>query len=265
MKQMSLIEMDGFLKGKCIPRDLKVNETNAEYLVRKFGELESKIALLEVQLKLSEAAERAWESSMMQACGEDGPKSVADKFAELEAKCAALATDNEKAMEAMRQADAAVKLAHEKFSALAAENAMLKQRTQQLIDIISNTDNDYCMCGSAMKDHVHSGCGYPTGMFDYYYNQWLESDNKTPATDAFLAEVKTEARKEGAYFVANRMLAAWDAGFIDDTAKNAADIARMILTSTEFMANAPEGDFDRSFADGVLEDIAAQLRKGGNQ
>lgn len=43
MKQMSLIEMDGFLKGKCIPSDLKVNETNAEYLVRKFGELESKL------------------------------------------------------------------------------------------------------------------------------------------------------------------------------------------------------------------------------
>ena len=139
---------------------------------------------------------------------------------------------------------------------------MLKQRTQQLIDIISNTDNDYCMCGSAMKDHVHSGCGYPTGMFDYYYNQWLESDNKTPATDAFLAEVRAQAHKEGAHFVANRMLAAWESGFIEDTAKNAADIARMILTSTEFMADAPEGDFDRSFADGVLEDIAAQLRKG---
>ncbi|EIL3218162.1 hypothetical protein NW016_003670 [Escherichia coli] len=38
--------MDGFLKGKCIPRDLKVNETNAEYLVRKFGELEAKCAAL---------------------------------------------------------------------------------------------------------------------------------------------------------------------------------------------------------------------------
>ncbi|HFL4768368.1 TPA: hypothetical protein ACG33R_004140 [Escherichia coli] len=162
--------------------------------------------------------------------------------------------------------DMAVQLANaeSKCRELAAENAGLKQRTQQLIDIISNTDNDYCMCGSAMKDHVHSGCGYPTGMFDYYYNQWLESDNKTPATDAFLAEVKTEARKEGAYFVANRMLAAWEAGFIDDTAKNAADIARMILTSTEFMANAPEGDFDRSFSDGVLEDIADQLRKGAS-
>ncbi|EHP6179188.1 DUF2737 family protein, partial [Escherichia coli] len=165
----------------------------AEMIIRqRVKPMPSREELLEVQLKLSEAAERAWESSMMQACGEDGPKSVADKFAELEAKCAALATDNEKAMEAMRQADAAVKLAHEKFSALAAENAMLKQRTQQLIDIISNTDNDYCMCGSAMKDHVHSGCGYPTGMFDYYYNQWLESDNKTPATDAFLAEVRAQ-------------------------------------------------------------------------
>lgn len=218
MKQMSLIEMDGFLKGKCIPRDLKVNETNAEYLVRKFAEAEAKIS--------------------------------------------ALYEDHQKATESIKQADAAVKLAHEKFSALAAENAMLKQRTQQLIDIISNTDNDYCMCGSAMKDHVHSGCGYPTGMFDYYYNQWLESDNKTPATDAFLAEVRAQAHKEGAHFVANRMLAAWESGFIEDTAKNAADIARMILTSTEFMADAPEGDFDRSFADGVLEDIAAQLRKG---
>nr|EIY0204223.1 DUF2737 family protein [Escherichia coli]EJZ1890980.1 DUF2737 family protein [Escherichia coli] len=165
----------------------------AEMIIRqRVKPMPSREELLEVQLKLSEAAERAWESSMMQACGEDGPKSVADKFGELEAKCAALATDNEKAMEAMRQADAAVKLAHEKFSALAAENAMLKQRTQQLIDIISNTDNDYCMCGSAMKDHVHGGCGYPTGMFDYYYNQWLESDNKTPATDAFLAEVRAQ-------------------------------------------------------------------------
>ncbi|UNO35766.1 ead/Ea22-like family protein [Salmonella enterica subsp. enterica serovar Abeokuta] len=92
-----------------------------------------------------------------------------------------------------------------------------------------------------------------------YENLYCE---KAPAADAFRAEMQAQARKEGAHFVANRMLAAWDAGFIDDTAKNAADIARMILTSTEFMADAPEGDFDRSFADGVLEDIAAQLRKG---
>ncbi|HCR1946497.1 TPA: hypothetical protein ONC63_001435 [Enterobacter kobei] len=39
------------------------------------------------------ANERVWETAMMQACGEDGPKSVADKFAELKSQCAALAAE----------------------------------------------------------------------------------------------------------------------------------------------------------------------------
>lgn len=237
MKQMTLIEMDGFLKGKCIPRDLKVNETNAEYLVRKFGEIESKIALLEVQLKLSEAAERAWESSMMQACGEDGPKSVADKFAELESKL-------ETALRECRSAGITIDNLEAKCAALAEENAKLKK---------------FCKDAAFDADY-EAELGMERGGFSDAINEI-----KTPATDAFLAEVRAQAHKEGAHFVANRMLAAWEAGFIDDTAKNAADIARMILTSTEFMADAPEGDYDRSFADGVLEDIAAQLRKGGNK
>ncbi|EHU0089762.1 hypothetical protein KY049_002556 [Escherichia coli] len=219
MKQMSLIEMDGFLKGKCIPRYLKVNETNAEYLVRKFGELESKIALLEVQLKLSEAAERAWESSMMQACGEDGPKSVADKFAELEAKCAALATDNEKAMEAMRQADAAVKLAHEKFSALAAENAKLKK---------------FCKDAAFDADY-EAELGMERGGFSDALNEI-----KTPATDAFLAEV----RAQGVEMYADNL----DNG-ADDAERGGFDYAVKFLRS--------EASSVRLFAD--------QLRKGGNQ
>ncbi|AZT38262.1 Eae-like protein [Salmonella enterica subsp. enterica serovar Havana] len=158
-------------------------------------------------------------------------------YAELEDKYAALAADNDKAMESLKQADAVVKLAHEKFSALASENAALKKSEVEF--------NEYCR-----RECEDVG------------DTWVDDFTETPATDAFLAEVRAQAHKEGAYFVANRMLAAWDAGFIDDTAKNAADIARMILTSTEFMADAPEGDFDRSFADGVLEGIAAQLRKG---
>ncbi|EGD6078790.1 hypothetical protein [Escherichia coli] len=182
MKQMTLIEMDGFLKGKCIPSDLKVDETNDEYLVRKFGELESKL------------------ETALREC-----RSAGITIDNLEAKCAKMA----------------------------AENSSLKQSEKEF--------NDFCR---------------------EEFSEWEDDITETPATDAFLAEVKTEARKEGAYFVANRMLAAWEAGFIDDTAKNAADIARMILTSTEFMANAPEGDFDRSFSDGILEDIAEQLRKG---
>lgn len=80
MKQMSLIEMDGFLKGKCIPRDLKVNETNAEYLVRKFGELESKL----------ETAFRECRSSGI-------------AIDNLEAKCEALAAENARLKSAVTQ------------------------------------------------------------------------------------------------------------------------------------------------------------------
>ncbi|ECT4061442.1 Eae-like protein [Salmonella enterica subsp. enterica serovar Ituri] len=166
-------------------------------------------------------------------------------YAELEAKYAVLTVDNDKAMESLKQADSAVKLAHEKFSALAAENAGLKE-------LIEQHANSVAVCPNCSHEE-------PSETDDIVA---LYRSMETPATDVFLAEVRAQAHKEGAYFVANRMLAAWDAGFIDDTAKNAADIARMILTSTEFMADAPEGDFDRSFADGVLEGIAAQLRKG---
>lgn len=49
---MKLHEMDGFLKGKCLPGDMLVNETHAEYLVRKFAELQS---ALDVQSARSDA------------------------------------------------------------------------------------------------------------------------------------------------------------------------------------------------------------------
>nr|WP_234427137.1 hypothetical protein [Kosakonia radicincitans] len=84
---------------------------------------------------------------------------------------------------------------------------------------------------------------------------------RAPATVSAIAALRAESRKEGAIFAANRILAAWDAGFVKDTPENAADIARAILTSTEFMDDAPEGDFDRSFADEMLKDIAAHLRQ----
>ncbi len=166
-----------------------------------------------------------------------------------------LAEDHQRAIESIKQADAAVKLAHEKFSTLAAENAGLKAICDDRRRFIMNgVQMGYIKVPAAETDPDLETIRIA-----------ISPQKTTPATDTFLDEVKTEARKEGAYFVANRMLAAWEAGFIDDTAKNAADIARMILTSTEFMANAREGDFDRSFSDGVLEDIAEQLRKGGSQ
>ncbi len=35
---MNVFEMEGFLRGKCLPGDMKVNETTAEYLVRKLSQ-----------------------------------------------------------------------------------------------------------------------------------------------------------------------------------------------------------------------------------
>lgn len=95
--------------------------------------------------------------------------------------------------------DMAVQLANaeSKCRDLASESDKTSERMQQLIQIINNADNNYCMCGDAMKNHTYGGCGHPTGMFDYHYGQWLKSDNQTPATDAFLAEVRASAIPEG--------------------------------------------------------------------
>lgn len=169
MKQMTLIEMDGFLKGKCIPSDLKVNETNAEYLARKFGELESKL------------------ETALREC-----RSAGITIDNLEAKCEALATDNEKAMEAMRQADAAVKLAHEKFSALAAENAGLKRANEIALKILND---DETMITSLWASSVQA------------------VEVKTQATDAFLAEVRAQAFNDlCSAFVKHANLAGMDDG-----------------------------------------------------
>lgn len=133
MKQMSLIEMDGFLKGKCIPRDLKVNETNAEYLVRKFGELESKL------------------ETALREC-----RSAGITIDNLEAKC----------------------------TALAAENAGMKSGAMDEIKVINRGGQAYCV-----KDGVQVNPMYARGWNDYRA-KYIQSD--TPATDAFLAEVRAQ-------------------------------------------------------------------------
>lgn len=140
MKQMTLIEIDGFLKGKCIPRDLKVNETNAEYLVRKFAEAEAKIS--------------------------------------------ALSEDQQRAIESIKQADAAVKLAHEKFSALAAENAKLKTAHPQPFgpEMMKALD-----AYEKYQDEVPE-----VGMLDAFFILRDSIRVDTPATDAFLAEVRAQ-------------------------------------------------------------------------
>lgn len=115
----------------------------------------------------------------------DGPMVKHEDYAALEQKLA-------ESQREFRAADATIDNLQMQVETLAAESSKTSERLQQLIQIISNADNEYCMCGDAMKKHVHGGCGHPTGMFDYHYNQWLESGNKTPTTDAFLAEVRAQ-------------------------------------------------------------------------
>lgn len=50
--RMNVFEMEGFFRGKCVSRDLKVNEINVEYLVRKFDAFEVKCAVLENKIIL---------------------------------------------------------------------------------------------------------------------------------------------------------------------------------------------------------------------
>ena len=196
MKQMSLIEMDGFLKGKCIPRDLKVNETNAEYLVRKFGELESKL------------------ETALREC-----RSAGITIDNLEAKCAALAE----------------------------ENAKLKK---------------FCKDAAFDADY-EAELGMERGGFSDALN-----DIETPATDAFLAEVRAQARNEGINYAAGRLAASFNHGFVDKPLAEVYDVVRMILTAKEDLANNPLPAADGlsgEYAEEFLEDSAAQLRKGGNQ
>ncbi|EYU72820.1 hypothetical protein BX72_25130, partial [Escherichia coli O121:H19 str. 2010C-4732] len=200
MKQMSLIEMDGFLKGKFIPSDLKVNETNAEYLVRKFAEAEAKIS--------------------------------------------ALSEDHQKAIESIKQADSAVKLAHEKFSALAAENAGLNKFIAQS-----------CYVFDGEQDELSDAyiCATDGGM------------PQIPATDAFLAEIRAEARNEGINYTASRLAAAFNHGFINKSLREVFDVTRMILSAKEELANEshPIDGLSGEYAEKSLEEWAERLRKGG--
>ena len=52
---MNLIEMDGFLRGNGLPGDMKVNETNAEYLVRKLAALEQQLAESQREFRAADA------------------------------------------------------------------------------------------------------------------------------------------------------------------------------------------------------------------
>ncbi|EJP5917224.1 hypothetical protein M2799_002121 [Salmonella enterica] len=173
-------------------------------------------------------------------------------YAELEAKCAALAEDNDKAMESLKQADAVVKLAHEKFSALAAENETLKYQEPKLAAMMS------CLGAFYADDDV------PERAMMAAYNI-LRKSVGTPATDAFLAEVRASARNEGINYAASRLAAAFNHGFLDKPVSEVLDVTRMILSAKEDLANDPlpaDDGLSGEYAEKAIEEWADQIRKG---
>lgn len=178
MKLMSLIEMDGFLKGKCIPRDLKVNETNAEYLVRKFGELESKL------------------ETALREC-----RSAGITIDNLDAKCAALEAES-----------AVMKAGHSYFSYGSEHNFEWHKTAEEAIESAEAAIDDYrgdacdgwseevdSICwGIIMQSSTKVGerprneddCCDPA--IDTICDYALLPNIETPATDAFLAEVRAQ-------------------------------------------------------------------------
>ncbi|MCF3209745.1 hypothetical protein L1011_18105 [Escherichia coli] len=133
---------------------------------------------MESNIKWLVAAGHEMASELKAECGAVDMRSVAKLISDLATqlevqlvRANALAEDQQKAIESIKQADSAVKLAHEKFSALAAENAKLKK---------------FCKDAAFDADY-EAELGMERGGFSDALNEI-----KTPATDAFLAEVRAQ-------------------------------------------------------------------------
>lgn len=101
-----------------------------------------------------------------------------------------------------------------------------------------------------------------------YLSEWaMHSQTEHPATDAFLAEIRAEARNEGINYTASRLAAAFNHGFINKPLAEVFDVTRMILSAKEELANEPHpiDGLSGEYAEKSLEEWAEQIRKGGNQ
>ncbi|HAH2033359.1 TPA: ead/Ea22-like family protein [Escherichia coli] len=95
----------------------------------------------------------------------------------------------------------------------------------------------------------------------------LRPNVETPATDAFLSEIRAEARNEGINYTASRLAAAFNHGFINKSLREVFDVTRMILSAKEELANEshPIDGLSGEYAEKSLEEWAEQIRKGADK
>ncbi|EJJ4071389.1 hypothetical protein OOL84_003659 [Salmonella enterica] len=136
------------------------------------------------------------------------------------------------------------------IAALAAENAGLK-KTLTTIANSEELHGDTVVCD-----------------FDTLVTAACSALNETTATDAFLAEIRAEARNEGINYTASRLAAAFNHGFLNKPVSEVLDVTRMILSAKEDLANDPLPAADGlsgEYAEKSIEEWVAQLRQEAAQ
>ncbi|HEL5002535.1 TPA: eae-like domain protein [Escherichia coli] len=201
---------------------------------------------MESNIKGLVAAGHEMASELKAECGAVDMRSVAKLISDLATqlevqlvRANALSEDHQKAIESIKQADAAVKLAHEKFSALAAENAAMHETIEAVRSV---ADNSSGIAGWHLNGDIAT---------------WEEilpeiNDIETPATDAFLAEVR--AQGVDAAIEAAKNLVAQEYEYKDF---KAAQSDCCMHPGSDLVGKVEMTEW--------LVDFAAQLRKGGNQ
>ncbi|HCT2480328.1 TPA: hypothetical protein OTR87_003709 [Escherichia coli] len=147
---------------------------------------------MESNIKGLVAAGHEMASELKAECGAVDMRSVAKLISDLATqlevqlvRANALAEDHQRATESIKQADSAVKLAHEKFSVLAAESAGMKAAHPQPFgpEMMKALD-----AYEKYQDEVPE-----TGMLNAFFILRDSIRVDTPATDAFLAEIERKA------------------------------------------------------------------------
>ncbi|WP_089541365.1 eae-like domain protein [Escherichia coli] len=200
---------------------------------------------MESNIKGLVAAGHEMASELKAECGAVDMRSVAKLISDLATqlevqlvRANALSEDHQKAIESIKQADAAVKLAHEKFSALAAENELARKAVQAFCDVVG--DSTEVICEEIGRDGV------------LVILEAMKATGNMPATDAFLAEVR--AQGVDAAIEAAKNLVAQEYEYKDF---KAAQSDCCMHPGSDLVGKVEMTEW--------LVDFAAQLRKGGNQ
>ncbi len=108
-------------------------------------------------------------------------------------------------------------------NALAAENALARKAVQAFCEVVG--DNTEIISELVGQDDV------------LVILKAMKATGNMSATDAFLAEIRAEARNEGINYTASRLAAAFNHGFINKSLREVFDVTRMILSAKEELAN----------------------------